>query len=196
MEKEELRVLILSAGKIDNELAKIFGEIPSGLIPLNGKPVIFRIIDKLIDEGFEKISITVGSTAAIRILLDTKVEKVPKGLWCYRLHNDYTLLGGSFSEGGNLINWAYNNLKLPKLENLNKELLSLSPGAHGISILPFLLGERALGWSNNSKGIISGLKYSNSSIEILQSFLESISYRLFLVWLGYTWHLLKLLLIS
>ena len=54
MEKEELRVLILSAGKIDNELAKIFGEIPSGLIPLNGKPGIFRIIDKLIDEGFEK----------------------------------------------------------------------------------------------------------------------------------------------
>ena len=60
MEKEELRVLILSAGKIDNELAKIFGEIPSGLIPLNGKPVIFRIIDKLIGEGFGKISITVG----------------------------------------------------------------------------------------------------------------------------------------
>ena len=60
MEKDDLRVLILSAGKIDNELAKIFGEIPSGLIPLNGKPVIFRIIDKLIDEGFRKISITVG----------------------------------------------------------------------------------------------------------------------------------------
>ena len=60
MKKEEIRVLILSAGKIDNELAKIFGEIPSGLIPLNGKPVIFRIIDKLIEEGFRKISITVG----------------------------------------------------------------------------------------------------------------------------------------
>ncbi|MDC0856867.1 sugar phosphate nucleotidyltransferase [Candidatus Nitrosopelagicus sp.] len=60
MEKDELRVLILSAGKIDNELAKIFGDIPSGLIPLNGKPVIFRIIDKLIEEGFKKISITVG----------------------------------------------------------------------------------------------------------------------------------------
>ena len=27
MEKEELRVLILSAGKIDNELAKIFVEL-------------------------------------------------------------------------------------------------------------------------------------------------------------------------
>ena len=60
MDSKDLRVLILSAGKIDKELEKIFGKIPSGLIPLNGKPVIFRIIDKLLDENIEKISITVG----------------------------------------------------------------------------------------------------------------------------------------
>ncbi|NWK01812.1 hypothetical protein HX804_00650 [Marine Group I thaumarchaeote] len=60
MDAQNVRVLILSAGKIENELEKIFGNIPSGLIPLNGKPVIFRIIDKLLDEGFRKISITVG----------------------------------------------------------------------------------------------------------------------------------------
>jgi dTDP-glucose pyrophosphorylase len=57
---ENVKVLILSAGKIEGELEKIFGSIPSGLIPLNGKPVIFRTIDKLLDEGFKKISITVG----------------------------------------------------------------------------------------------------------------------------------------
>ena len=60
MDSKDLRVLILSAGKIDTELEKIFGKIPSGLIPLNGKPVIFRIIDKLLDENIEKISITIG----------------------------------------------------------------------------------------------------------------------------------------
>jgi len=60
LDSKEIRVLILSAGKIDSELEKIFGKIPSGLIPLNGKPVIFRIIDKLIDEGINKISITAG----------------------------------------------------------------------------------------------------------------------------------------
>ena len=60
MDLKDLRVLILSAGKIDTKLEKIFGKIPSGLIPLNGKPVIFRIIDKLLDEGIKKISITVG----------------------------------------------------------------------------------------------------------------------------------------
>jgi len=46
---ENIKVLILSAGKIEGELEKIFGSIPSGLIPLNGKPVIFRTIDKLLD---------------------------------------------------------------------------------------------------------------------------------------------------
>ena len=60
LDAENVRVLILSAGKIDNELEKIFGKIPSGLIPINGKPVIFRIIDKLLDDGIKEISITVG----------------------------------------------------------------------------------------------------------------------------------------
>ena len=59
MEMKDLRVLILSAGQIDKELAKIFGEIPSGLIPINGKPVIFKIIDKLLSEGITNISITI-----------------------------------------------------------------------------------------------------------------------------------------
>ena len=60
MDIKDLRVLILSAGKIDKELTKIFGEIPSGLIPINGKPVIFRIIDKLLEEGIRNISLTTG----------------------------------------------------------------------------------------------------------------------------------------
>lgn len=56
----DVSALILSAGKIPTELEGIFGSIPSGLIPISGSPVIFRIIDKLIGEGFSKISITVG----------------------------------------------------------------------------------------------------------------------------------------
>ena len=60
MKNKDVRALILSAGQINNELTKIFGKIPSGLIPINGKPVIFRIIDKLLGEGIENISITVG----------------------------------------------------------------------------------------------------------------------------------------
>ena len=60
MNYDNIHVLILSAGKIEKELESIFGSIPSGLIPLHGKPVIFRILDKLLKEGFKKVSITTG----------------------------------------------------------------------------------------------------------------------------------------
>ena len=60
MNHDNIHVLILSAGKIEKDLESIFGSIPSGLIPLHGKPAIFRIIDKLLKEGFKKISITTG----------------------------------------------------------------------------------------------------------------------------------------
>ena len=58
--KDSTRVLILSGGKIPKDLEKIFGKISSGLIPINGKPVIFNTIDELINHGYNKITITVG----------------------------------------------------------------------------------------------------------------------------------------
>ncbi len=41
-------------------MKKFFGKISSGLIPINGKPVIFSTIDNLISHGYNKIGITVG----------------------------------------------------------------------------------------------------------------------------------------
>lgn len=58
--KDNTRVLILSGGKIPKEMQKFFGKISSGLIPINGKPVIFSTIDCLISHGYYKIAITVG----------------------------------------------------------------------------------------------------------------------------------------
>lgn len=52
--------VILSAGKIDETLRPIIGEINTGLIPIKGKPSIFYIIDKYIEMGFKNVYITVG----------------------------------------------------------------------------------------------------------------------------------------
>lgn len=53
-------VLILSAGRIPEELESIFGSIPSGLIPINRKPILFWIIDGLIADNFKHIYVTIG----------------------------------------------------------------------------------------------------------------------------------------
>ncbi len=107
MDSNELRVLILSAGRIDDELTKIFGKIPSGLIPLNGKPVIFRIIDKLLGEGIKNISITVGYKKEI-------LEKIVKEQ--YRNQCDLEFISTDFEKPpGNSIKTAINYCNEEKL---------------------------------------------------------------------------------
>jgi gluconokinase len=130
----------------------------------------------------KKIALTIGSTGAMRVIMKDNPKIIPKGLWSYKLGKDRSLLGGSFSEGGNLINWANDNLNLPKNNPIDSYLEKLKPGQHGLSILPFFSGERSIGWSNNSSGVISGIKLSNSSIDILQAILESVAYRFYLIY--------------
>lgn len=128
-----------------------------------------------------RVALTVGTTGAMRVLSDNAAPEVPNGLWGYRLGAEHTLLGGSFSEGGNVIQWAMNTLRLPPVELLNAELSKLRPADHGIDVLPFIAGERATGWSNNASGMFRGIRQATTPLQILQAILESVSYRFSLV---------------
>ena len=132
--------------------------------------------------GPDKVALTVGTTGAMRVLLDDPVPGVPEGLWAYKLVRDRTLLGGSFTEGGNVIRWAMETLRLPEIESLDWELTKLAPDGHGLTILPFLSGERSTGWDPTARGVIHGLSLGTSPLEIVQASLESIALRFALVW--------------
>ena len=132
--------------------------------------------------GPDRVALTVGTTGAMRVLLDDPVTSVPKGLWAYKLGRDLTLLGGSFTEGGNVIRWAMETLRLPEIESLDWELTKLTPDGHGLTILPFLSGERSTGWDPTARGVIHGLSLGTSPLEIVQASLESIALRFALVW--------------
>jgi gluconokinase len=132
-----------------------------------------------VDES--RVAITVGTTGAMRVLSQRPAPDVPAGLWAYQLGADRNMLGGSFSEGGNIYQWAIDNLRLPPIEQLNSELSKLKPAAHGINVLPFIAGERATGWSTSATGALEGIRVSTTPIEILQAMLESVSYRFAMV---------------
>lgn len=57
---EKPSVLILTAGRIFQELVSLFGEIPSGMIPINSKPAISWTLDELLAQGFDNFYITIG----------------------------------------------------------------------------------------------------------------------------------------
>ncbi len=52
--------LILAGGKVHNSLFYIFGEIPTPLVPIYGKPIICYILEKFKTLGIEEVFVTVG----------------------------------------------------------------------------------------------------------------------------------------
>lgn len=124
--------------------------------------------------------LTVGTTAAIRIVSETSGD-VPTGLWNYRVDAKRHLIGGATSEGGNIYAWAKKSLKLD-LADLNQQLLQRDFGAHELTVLPFLVGERSPGYHADATGTIQGLRLDTSSLDVLQALLESVALRLCLIY--------------
>jgi len=128
-----------------------------------------------------RTALTVGTSGAMRILLPGRSPEVPPGLWAYKLGSADTLLGGAFSTGGEAFAWATSVLRLPPANALDRALARLPPDGHGLTVLPFLAGERSPGWAPNARAAIDGLRGSATGLQILQACLEAVSYRFGLV---------------
>ena len=105
--------------------------------------------------------------------------EIPWGLWSYRVNRDTELIGGALSEGGSLFKWMIETLNLG--QNVEQELATLEPDAHGLTMLPFLAGERAPNWNADARGAIIGLHLNTRPIDIVRAGLESVAYRLGLI---------------
>jgi gluconokinase len=124
----------------------------------------------------ERIALTMGTTGAIRAILDD-VPQVPPGLWCYRVDRQHALLGGATSEGGNVYAWLRRTQQLPDVEDTEAAIAALPPDGHGLTILPFLAGERSPNWAGNVRATIDGLTLATTPLEILRAGLEAVAYR-------------------
>ncbi|KAG3116210.1 hypothetical protein PI124_g5387 [Phytophthora idaei] len=137
-----------------------------------------NIGSKCIDAS--RIAVTIGTSAALRVVLSEdamKNAKVPKGLWCYRIGKNHVLLGGALSDGGSVYKFFRESLRLSD-EDLTSQLEKIDPTKHGLTVLPFLSGERAPGWLENATCTISGINKWTTPIEFLRAGMESIALRI------------------
>jgi gluconokinase len=123
-----------------------------------------------------KLAVTIGSTGAMRTIVSGN-PKVPMGLWAYCFGRDMNILGGSFTEGGNVLVWARQSLGIDTSEGIDNLLDGKKPDSHNLTVLPFLSGERSVGWNGSATATIKGLKMTTSGTDILQALCESIAYR-------------------
>ena len=125
----------------------------------------------------DRIALNVGTSAALR-LVPADAAPPPRGLWRYAVDRTTALLGGATSEGGNVLAWCRGVLQLPDDAALEDALAGRTPDAHGLTVLPFLAGERAPGWRGDKRGVIAGLSLHTDALDIVHAALEAVALRL------------------
>lgn len=120
-----------------------------------------------------RIGLTVGTSAAVRVLREDPQPAVPDGLWCYRLDERRTVCGRAVSNGGNGFAWLTRTLRLPPPEELEALLAAMRPGAHGLTVVPRLVAERPPRHDGPRPALIAGLTAGTGPVEIARAWLEA-----------------------
>jgi gluconokinase len=125
-----------------------------------------------------RIALTLGTSGAMRTVTTDAGTTIPPGLWMYRLDRRHCVLGGSLSNGGNLLTWLRRLLGNDPNYAAWTRAGALEPDAHGLTLLPFVAGERAPSWNDHASGVIAGLTLATTGTELLRAAMESVAYRL------------------
>ncbi len=133
----------------------------------------------------DRVALTIGTSSAMRAITTGDIERLPSGLWCYRVDGHRSLPGGALTEGGMVYAWMARTLRLEEnqpSDALDQALATLPPDAHGLTILPFLAGERSPGWRGEARATIHGLSLATTPLDILRAGMEAVAYRIALVY--------------
>jgi gluconokinase len=125
----------------------------------------------------KEFALMVGTSGAMRAVIESDTVQIPDGLWCYRVDRKRFILGGALSNGGDVYAWMRRTLALPGEAEIEHLLQESKPGAHGLLLLPFFAGERSPYWRADLRAAMTGLSLSTKPMDILQAALESVSLR-------------------
>lgn len=130
-------------------------------------------------------SCTIGTSGALRIVVDRPVVDPLGRVFCYALAPGRWVVGGAINNGGVVLEWAGDALAPDLGADAQEELLDLAAtapaGSGGLLMLPYLLSERAPHWSSVPQGAYVGLSRVHRREHLLRAAIEGVCMQLALV---------------
>jgi gluconokinase len=152
----------------------------------SGIPVIITGPDGALNQigsgalGEGIMTMSVGTSGAIRIAYDQPVLSKDFYTWCYYAAEGKRLAGAAISGAGNCLEWfkekvQYNLIDYSLLDQLIQDLdIKDAP-----IFLPFLYGERCPGWQDSRSGGYYGLQGNHNTGLLYYAILEGILFNLY-----------------
>lgn len=142
-----------------------------------------------------EVAATIGTSGAIRTVVDKPVTDVKGRTFCYALTENHWVVGGPVNNGGMIFRWVRDEMAASEVETAKRLGISsydvltriaerVAPGADGLLFHPFLSGERAPLWNPDAKGSFFGLTLQHKKEHMIRAVLEGVIFNLYTVLLA------------
>jgi gluconokinase len=147
--------------------------------------------------GKGEIAVTIGTSGAIRTIIDQPQTDEKGRIFCYALTEKHWVIGGPVNNGGMVLRWIRDEFAASEVETAKRlgidpyEVLTkiaerVKPGAEGLLFHPYLAGERAPLWNPDVRGSFFGLTMSHKKEHMIRAALEGVLFNLYTVFLALT----------
>jgi gluconokinase len=172
-DSDVLRAAKLSPGNLPNLLERdaIVGKTTSGSVVVNGSGDGFLANLGSGCESSNRIAITLGTSAAVRQMVQAPSLDPSVGTFCYRATSGNSfLLGCASNNGGNALDWARREFGTPEP--------GFIPSRDIPVFLPWLKGERSLEWNPELRSSWHGRRPDHTPVELHRSVMEGVLFNL------------------
>lgn len=129
------------------------------------------------------IAVSVGTSGAIRTMLEKPLTDTHGRTFCYTLAEDKYAIGGATNNAGIVLQWLIEEMMQSglTLDQVMEEASQAAPGADGLLFLPYLNGERAPYWNANARAVYFGLSIRHQRKHMFRAALEGVVFALYAV---------------
>ena len=122
----------------------------------------------------QTLVLMLGTSGSMRMVWDAdKAHLDDPGSWCYRVDARRFAGGMALSEGGASAAWT--RAQTGSTDNELEALIGpMAPDAHGLTVLPYVLGARSPDWDDGRSACIAGITAATSAAQIHRAMLESV----------------------
>jgi gluconokinase len=121
------------------------------------------------------VAVTVGTSVAVRAVVDRPPDGGDGSLFCYPLALDRWVVGGALGNGGSVLDWVGRTVAGgADPGDLLDAAAAVAPGADGRVVLPFLAPERAPLWEPDRSGAVLGLRPNHGPAHVARAAVEGV----------------------